>query len=198
MRCARSIACASTAGFHQGSSRKTYSAAVRFSPRPPAFRLIRNSPAAGIGLEAVHRRLRGRSSVRRDTRSGRRRRRAGRAAAPSRLVNCEKTSALWPSSRTSASCGRSASNFADGALARARIDQAGMARRLAQPQQRLEHVHLRSAAGRRARCGPAATSGSGRAARRTARAAGPAARSAASARCARAAPAPPAPSCGAG
>lgn len=42
MRWVRSIACASTAGFHQGSSRNTYSAAVRFNPWPPAFKLIRN------------------------------------------------------------------------------------------------------------------------------------------------------------
>ena len=37
MRCARSAAWSSTAGFHQGSSRKTWSAAVRFRPVPPAF-----------------------------------------------------------------------------------------------------------------------------------------------------------------
>jgi len=35
-------ACASTAGFHHGSSRNTYSAAVRFKPNPPARRLMRN------------------------------------------------------------------------------------------------------------------------------------------------------------
>ena len=52
MRCVRSIACISTAGFHHGSSRKTYSAAVRFSPTPPALRLIRKSGHAGVALEA--------------------------------------------------------------------------------------------------------------------------------------------------
>src|SRR5271169_356508 len=41
MRCVRSTACASTAGFHQGSRMNTYSAAVRFSPTPPAFKLIK-------------------------------------------------------------------------------------------------------------------------------------------------------------
>src|SRR5438270_697570 len=48
MRCARSMAWASTAGFHQGSSRNTYSAAVRFSPSPPAFKLIRNNLQSGL------------------------------------------------------------------------------------------------------------------------------------------------------
>src|ERR1017187_3043252 len=47
MRCARSTACASTAGFHHGSSRKTYWAEVRFRPRPPAFRLMRNRLQSG-------------------------------------------------------------------------------------------------------------------------------------------------------
>ena len=37
MRWARSAACASTAGFHHGSSRNTWSAAVRLSPVPPAL-----------------------------------------------------------------------------------------------------------------------------------------------------------------
>src|SRR2546430_929633 len=41
------MACASTAGFHHGSSRNTYSAAVRFNPSPPALRLIRNSLQSG-------------------------------------------------------------------------------------------------------------------------------------------------------
>src|SRR5215472_6931963 len=36
IRCARSAAWSSTAGFHQGSSRNTWSAWVRFKPVPPA------------------------------------------------------------------------------------------------------------------------------------------------------------------
>ena len=47
------MACASTAGFHHGSSRNTYSAAVRLSPSPPALRLMRNSGHAGIRLEPL-------------------------------------------------------------------------------------------------------------------------------------------------
>ena len=52
MRCARSMACASAAGFHHGSSRNTYSAAVRLSPTPPALRLTRRTLHAGSVLEA--------------------------------------------------------------------------------------------------------------------------------------------------
>jgi hypothetical protein len=57
MRCARSIACASTAGFHHGSSRYTYSAAVRLRPCPPALRLMRNTGVRRVRLEARHARL---------------------------------------------------------------------------------------------------------------------------------------------
>merc|ERR1712124_228085 len=37
MRCARWIACISTAGFHHGSSRYTRDASCRFKPSPPAL-----------------------------------------------------------------------------------------------------------------------------------------------------------------
>jgi hypothetical protein len=43
MRRARSVVWSSTAGFHQGSQWTTVSARVRFSPTPPALRLIRNT-----------------------------------------------------------------------------------------------------------------------------------------------------------
>jgi hypothetical protein len=67
MRWARSMAWASTAGFHHGSSRKTYSAAVRFRPRPPALRLIRNSGQSGSSGSA-RRAPAGRACGRRGTR----------------------------------------------------------------------------------------------------------------------------------
>ena len=41
IRCARAIACSSTEGFHHGSRIKTYSAAVKFKPIPPAFSEIK-------------------------------------------------------------------------------------------------------------------------------------------------------------
>ena len=97
-------------------------------------------PAVRVVLEPLDPRLRGRASGRRGTRRGCPRRRAGAQTSASKLVNCEKTRALCPSSTTSASCGRSTSSLADGVVARALVDQAGVAGRLAQPQQRLEDL----------------------------------------------------------
>ena len=152
MRCARSIACASTAGFHQGSSRKTYSAAVRFRPSAAGLEADQEQPAVRVGLEALDPRLRGRASGRRGTR---RRCLAASSAArtiASKLVNCEKTSALCPSSsdlvRAAAS---STSSFALGSAARVVVDQARVAGRLAQAQQRLEDLDLRLRRAPRAR-----------------------------------------------
>ena len=58
-------------------------------------------------------------------------------------MNCEKTSALCPSATTSANRGTSTSSFADGIAAPRLVHQRRVARRLAQPQQRLEHLDLR-------------------------------------------------------
>ena len=60
----------------------------------------------------------------------------------SRLVNCEKTSALWPSSSTSRSCSSSMSSLALLSCSAFGVDQAGMAGGLAQPQQRLQNLNL--------------------------------------------------------
>ena len=199
MRCARSIACASTAGFHHGSSRNTYSAAVRLSPRPPALRLIRKSGHVGSVLEALD----ARGAVARppvEVLVGRCRRASSRARSSARkLVNCEKTSALCPSSTTSPSRGSSTSNFADGS-SRARADRSGRGWQAAwRSRSSASSICIFDSAD--AVCAPrarAASRGSARAARRRAGAAAPRARSGSSARCAPAAPARPAPSCGAG
>ena len=57
-------------------------------------------------------------------------------------MNCEKTSALCPSSTTSIRRGISTSNFADGAIRAPLVDEADVAGRLPQTQQCLEHVDL--------------------------------------------------------
>ena len=59
-----------------------------------------------------------------------------------KLVNCEKTRTLCPSSTTSAIEGRSMSSLALGSAARLGVDQAGVAGGLAEPQQRLEDLDL--------------------------------------------------------
>ena len=43
IRCARSLACRSAAGFHHGSKCTTVEARVKFRPYPPAFKLIRKT-----------------------------------------------------------------------------------------------------------------------------------------------------------
>ncbi len=48
MRCVRSTAWDSAAGFHQGSSTKTVSASVRVSPKPPALSEMRNAGAVPV------------------------------------------------------------------------------------------------------------------------------------------------------
>ena len=58
-------------------------------------------------------------------------------------MNCEKTSALCPSSTTSSQLRQQHVELGGRLVDAARIDQAGMAGRLAQAQQRLEHLHLR-------------------------------------------------------
>ena len=60
----------------------------------------------------------------------------------SRLVNCENTSALWPSSSTSRSCSSSASSLALASPLRFGSSRPGMAGGLAQPQQRFQHLDL--------------------------------------------------------
>mmetsp|Transcript_2287 Transcript_2287/g.4533 ORF Transcript_2287/g.4533 Transcript_2287/m.4533 type:complete len:254 (-) Transcript_2287:522-1283(-) len=52
IRCALWIACISTAGFHQGSSRNTCEASCRFSPSPPAFSDMRIAATLGSSLKA--------------------------------------------------------------------------------------------------------------------------------------------------
>src|SRR3989442_1314132 len=111
MRWVRSMACASTAGFHQGSRRNTFSAAVKLRPSPPAFRLTRKSRHSGSVWKRVTRAARSRVLPSRYSYGTPSRSSRARTMA-SRLVNCEKTSALWPSSRTSASCGRRTSSLA--------------------------------------------------------------------------------------
>mmetsp|Transcript_80657 Transcript_80657/g.214126 ORF Transcript_80657/g.214126 Transcript_80657/m.214126 type:complete len:269 (-) Transcript_80657:372-1178(-) len=53
MRCARWMACNSHAGFHQGSSMKTWLAICRFRPSPPAFREMRMIFRVGSVLKAT-------------------------------------------------------------------------------------------------------------------------------------------------
>ena len=50
MRWTRSTAWASTAGFHQGSSRNTYSAVLRVIPVPPAFSDAKNKAGPLVSL----------------------------------------------------------------------------------------------------------------------------------------------------
>ena len=52
MRCARMTACISTAGFHQGSSTKTWFAACKFKPSPPDLRLIKMTLTLGSSRNA--------------------------------------------------------------------------------------------------------------------------------------------------
>ena len=141
MRCVRSMACASTAGFHQGSSRNTYSAAVRFSPSPPAFRLIRNSAHRGVVLERVDARL---AVARRAVEvlvadaglveaAAHDREQAGELREDQRLVALLAQLVELVEQHVELGAG-----LAD-AL---RVEQAGMAGGLPQPQQRFEHVHL--------------------------------------------------------
>ena len=59
-------------------------------------------------------------------------------------MNCEKTSALWPSSTISTRRGTSASSFALGPVRLPRVDEARVAGGLPHPQERLEHLHLRA------------------------------------------------------
>mmetsp|Transcript_1763 Transcript_1763/g.5012 ORF Transcript_1763/g.5012 Transcript_1763/m.5012 type:complete len:266 (+) Transcript_1763:139-936(+) len=47
MRCVRSMACSSAAGFHQGSMMKTWLALTRLSATPPALRLMRSTLQSG-------------------------------------------------------------------------------------------------------------------------------------------------------
>ena len=114
---------------------------------PAGLEADQEERAVGVGLEALDARLRGRGSGRRGTR-----RRCPRASRRSRtmvrrLVNCEKTSALCPSAIDLGELrGMSASSLALRSAARFGIDQAGVAGRLAQAQQRLQHVDLRSLA----------------------------------------------------
>ena len=129
-------------GSTTGSSRNTYSAAVRFSPRPPAFRLIRNRPHRRIGLKPVHRRLpilRPPVEVLVDDAGlvearAQQREQAGELREDQRLVPFLPHFGELRQQRVELR-GRH--------VLVPRIDQPGMARRLAQAQQRLEHVHLR-------------------------------------------------------
>ncbi len=177
------MAWASTAGFHHGSSRKTYSAAVRFSPRPPAFRLIRKSGQSGSFWKRSTRASRSRVCAVEVLVGRRRARRGAGARSPSRLVNCENTSALWPSSRQLLRvCGSSTSSLADGSSPARCVEQARMAGGLPQAQQRLEDLDLGAIDSLAFDLAVAALRGSGRAARRRACAASAPGRSRASAR----------------
>mmetsp|Transcript_63580 Transcript_63580/g.151664 ORF Transcript_63580/g.151664 Transcript_63580/m.151664 type:complete len:319 (-) Transcript_63580:2746-3702(-) len=51
--CARWMACSSHAGFHQGSSKKTWFAICKFKPSPPAFREIKMTFSVGSLLKAT-------------------------------------------------------------------------------------------------------------------------------------------------
>ena len=85
-----------------------------------------------------------------------------------KLVNCEKTRALWPLlDQPRRAAATSASSLALAQPRALAVDQAGVARRLAQAQQRLEHLDLRSGQALARPRARAASGGSARAARRS-------------------------------
>ena len=139
MRCARSAAWSSTAGFHHGIEQEHV--VGRGEVEAGAARLEREQHHRRAASDPGTRRPRApRSRVLPSSRHERDARllRACGSTRSSSDVHCEKTSALWPSASASSSARSRRSSLDDAARRAGRAASARVAARLAQAQQRLE------------------------------------------------------------